>query len=180
MPMIHSRIRVFAGLAAAVMLFSGCTHYVITVPLENRLDNDPTCRIGPITDELPLDMTADEMPTIEDINMFKNELSAYLSELEFLEIVESEEKDTRYIVQGAILDYNKGSGVGRFLFGALANASARLVTTLELVDCHDGSIVFSGNFRAEISDWSTSGKEVYNHCARDFAKALKKQMRKFD
>ena len=178
--MKDSNFKALIGLAAAVIILSGCANYTITVPLEKRLDTDTTCRIGAISDKLPPDLTADEKPTVEDIAMFKNQLDAYLSELSYFEITEGADHSFRYIINGAIYDYNKGSGVGRFLFGSLTNSDARLGISLELIDAETGSVVFSGYFKSKVTDWSTSGDEVYNNCARDFAKALKKEMRKFD
>jgi len=121
-----SRFFVLGGLLAALTLFSGCAKYVVTVPLENRLDIDATCRVGSITDELPMDMAEDEKPTLEEVMLFKTHLRNYLAELDFLKILKGEDKDTRYIVNGAIMEYRKGSGAARFFFGALANASAKL------------------------------------------------------
>ena len=39
-------------------------------------------------------------------------------------------------------------------------------------------VVFAGNFSRTISDWTSSGDEKYRYIARDFAKELKKQLKK--
>jgi hypothetical protein len=158
------------------MLVSCATRYVLTKSLNKPLTPPLTCSIGPIGDGLPVDMEIEKKPTLEEVQMLKAELNNKLAEKGIFQLLST---DARYEVKGEIIEFSRGSGGMRFLFGALAG-SARLVIALKLIDTSRGMVLFSGNFKSEVTDWVTSGEYMYQEVASDFAKALDKQIKKLN
>lgn len=157
----------------------GCArNYVITHELDEVLVDKPTFYIGEFRDELPADYAADKKPTKEDIKKFKNALEAALYKKDFSGSVSTENQDGKqYEITGAILDYKKGSGFLRFLFGYWAGG-AKVTTALELRNLQTKDIIFSGNFSGFVTDWMESGDQMYKNVSKDFVKALKKAIEK--
>lgn len=170
--------KVFLLVSLVVLLFAGCTNrYIITQELEAKFPEEATCHIGDFTDELPDDVSMEKKPTIEDIEKFRKYIYEALQKSEVLKmLVKSPDND--YEIRGRILDYKKGSGFLRFIFSFLGNA--KLTTALELYDNHTGRKVFAGNFTGKVSDWSVSGEKMYEIVAKDFSKALKKELKRLD
>lgn len=165
------------ALILIICFITACTPYIITTPLENPLVPPKTCTIGSITDELPMDMDEDKKPTLEEINNFKNLLYNELNSKEIFKMLHHGDNDAHYELTGGVLEFKKGSGWLRFLFG-LGIGNARLVVSLELTDKKNNDIVFGGNFTGEVDDWMTSGNQIFRMVARNFAKALENQIKK--
>jgi hypothetical protein len=164
-------------LAMAIILIGGCAkNYVITVPLEEPLKPGASFSVGEIVDELPIDMDEGDKPTIEDINKLKNYLMEELEKQDTWEMV-SAGQNRPYEVTGSLLNFKRGSGALRFLFGIFAG-SAHITVSLELVDLEASQVVYAGNFKAQVTDWTESGAKMYQRVAKDFAKELKKQLKK--
>jgi hypothetical protein len=156
--------------------FLSCSPYVITTPLEHPLRHDATCAIGDITDALPQDMSLESRPSLEEINRLKDEIDYALADREIFAMLGLGE-NTDYAVEGRIIEFKRGSGTVRFFIG-FGLGNARLVVSLKLVDRSENKTIFSGNFRAEVSDWATKGDVIYKSVAANFAKALKKELDK--
>jgi hypothetical protein len=162
-----------------VCLFISCTPYVITTPLKVPFDSSQSCAIGAITDELPAEMDIDKKPTLEEISMFKDELDYALHDNGIFQMVDAS-GDAEYEVTGGVLVFKRGSGVVRFLIG-FGIGNAKLTVALRLIDKADSSkVVFAGNFSAEVADWATKGDQMYKTTARNFAKALKKELKRIN
>lgn len=171
---------VFLIIAAALVLaaMTGCTkRYVVTHGLDAPLPPRPNAVIGDIHDELPIDYPAEKKPTREDIDKFKNYLSEEMIKNEvFGSVVPFDTTGKLYEVTGGILDYKKGSGFLRFLFGAWAGG-AKVTVRLVLKDRKTDGVVFSGNFTGNVSSWSEGGDKMFKTVASDFRKALEKQIK---
>jgi hypothetical protein len=160
------------------IVFIGCSKpYVITRNLDYSIEPQQSCSIGNIVDELPVDFDAEDKPTAENIMQLKIKLEEYLAKKDIYEIIRLDFPDADFEVTGAILDYKKGSGFLRFLFGAWAGA-ARVTVALDLTDNYTGDIIFSGNFYGTVTQWTESGDMIFNQVALNFAKALKKELKK--
>jgi hypothetical protein len=162
-----------------IALFISCTPYVITTPLSVPFESSQRCAIGEIADALPADMDIEKKPTIEEINMFKDELDYVLNEKDVFEMVDYS-GDPIYEVSGDLLSFKRGSGVARFFIG-FGIGSAKMTIALKLIDLADSSkVIFAGNFSAEVSDWATKGDQMYKTTANNFAKALKKELKRIN
>lgn len=173
-----SRILTLTVIAFATLIITGCTPYVITHPLERIIDDSETCTVGSFLDELPSDMDPEDKPTMEEMMLFKNTLQDYLEEHELFYMMDFDESGSDYIIKARLLEFSRGSGTLRFLLAILPGAAAKIVTSIELINAKTGEVVFSGNFRGEVTDWSESGELMYNQVARNFVKALERQHKK--
>ncbi|HBZ01027.1 MAG TPA: hypothetical protein DEO84_06875 [candidate division Zixibacteria bacterium] len=168
-------------IAGAILAVLACTPYVITTPLKVPFNSIDYCTIGLITDELPTDMDLEKKPTLEEIDKLKDEIDHQLSEQEIFQMIGRDEK-ADYEVNGSVLNFSRGSGVARFFIG-FGVGSAKLTVALRLVDKSDSTankVVFAGNFSAQVSDWATKGDQMYKTTAINFAKALKKELKRLD
>jgi curli biogenesis system outer membrane secretion channel CsgG len=142
------------------------------------LNPNSDCAIGNIDNDLPAGIEIEKMPTIEEIEKLKNCLWNEVANKNLFIHVDDNANTRRYVVRGSILEFKRGNGMLRFLFGIFANANAKLVANLELVDSISGDVVFAGNFRGEVSSWMMPGEEMYKIVAKSFAKALDKDNKK--
>lgn len=165
-------------LTVTLLLIGGCTPYVVTIDLTQPLTGGTTCKIGEVFDELPPEMNIEDRPTIEEIDLLKSHLYNKIEEIEIFTTVEFGASD--YEVRSRILEFKRGNGVLRFLFGIFANANAKIVVSLELVDSKTNTVMFAGNFRGEVTSWMMSGNEMYKMVSAQFVKELKKQIEKVD
>jgi hypothetical protein len=169
----------FGPVLLILFLFSGCAQYVITQEIEKPIDRSTaSCSIGAITDELPVDFDEADKPTLETIDEFKQELYDNLENEEIFLGVRRDLATADYEVTGSILDYKKGSGFLRFMFGFVGEAT--ITVELRLVNMKSNEIVFSGNFKGSVTGSFESGNDMFKRVSRDFAKALKKGLKKLD
>jgi hypothetical protein len=162
-----------------ICLVISCTPYKITTPLDAPLKPSPTCAIGEITDDLPLDMDLEAKPTLEEIAILKDELDKQLENNKTFEML-GFSAHTMYEVSGSLIDFKRGSGVARFFIG-FGVGNAKITAALRLVDKADNNkVVFAGNFSATIANWSVKGSEMYKIIAKNFAKAIKKEIKRID
>lgn len=161
-----------------ILVISGCTKpYALIQDLDKPLVTPPTCYIGAIIDELPADVKIEDKPPKEDIAKFKNYLVKELADKDFFRIVvPKESKNLAYKLSGAIIDYKRGSGFLRFMFGFLG--SSRVTIFLELTDTETNEVVFSGNFTRGVTHYAEQGSQMFEQISKDFAKALRKRMTK--
>lgn len=173
------RILSILGLGCCLALLGGCTkRFVVTHELDKPLVTAPICNIADIRDELPADFPAEKKPSSEDIGKFKGYLAeALVKDKFFVDAGPLGPKEAQYELSGAILDYKKGSGTMRFLFGQLAGA-AKVTVTLELKDLKTGAAAYAGNFTGTVTDWGTSGIKMFEQISKDFTKDLKKKNKK--
>ena len=93
-----------------------------------------------------------------------------------------DEPDAQYVIEGSILQFKKGSGLVRALIG-FGIGSAKVTTELKLIRRakspeEQDKVIFAGNFKQTVSDWLESGDKIFERVAKDFAKVLKKRMKK--
>jgi len=169
------------GLSILMLLvISGCSKsYVITYDLEMPLAHPPTYVIGDIADELPLDMDEGNKPSIEDIDKLKGYLHEELAKRKELHLDPDGPEKATYVLVGSVVEYKKGSGVVRALFG-FGLGSARATITLKLIDRETQEVVFGGNFNGSVSDWGEAGDKMFKRISKDFAKELEKQFKKLN
>jgi hypothetical protein len=174
------RVSKGAILLLSIPIFWGCTKsYVITDVLEEPISPQKTCIIGPITDELPMGTEEGEKPSLEDIQKFKKSLSEELEKREIVTLLYQSDLEPDYEVTGSILEYKKGSGFLRFLFGAMAG-SAKVVTNLKLVNAETNDVLFAGNFTGSVTSWGETGEQMFKRVSKDFSKQLEKQIKKLN
>ncbi|SYZ74807.1 hypothetical protein TRIP_C90435 [Candidatus Zixiibacteriota bacterium] len=167
-------------LLVAAVLFAGCGKpYIITDELKQPLQPGSACNMGSITDELPSDFDPAKKPSAENIDKLKKYLSDALVKKKVFSSFWTNNDDCLYEINGGILDYEKGSSFLRFMFGSLAG-SARITVTLRLVDKKTNVIIFSGNFNGKVSSWQEEGDQMFQRVASNFAKELKKEMKKLN
>ena len=82
-------------------------------------------------------------------------------------------------VTGSILDYKKGSGFLRFMFG-MGIGAAKVTVSLRLKDMQQNKVIFDGNFIGAVSSGYESGDKMFENVAKSFAKAFKKQLDKIE
>lgn len=161
-----------------VLMLSGCAkNFVITEQLETPLERPAVFVVGDITDDLPLDIEEGKKPSSEDIDKLKNYLHSELANRKFLSKNEFGDEGAEYEIVGSIVDYKKGSGFMRFLFGRLAGG-AKTSISLQLVDVKTGEIIFGGMFKGTVSNWGDSGDKMFKQISKRFSKELEKQMKK--
>ena len=167
-------------LTGIVFLLSGCSpSYVITQNLEESFPTSSICSVGYILDELPGDFPEDKKPTQEDIEKFKGFIKEALVKEELFDMIDENKALNDYEVDGRLLDYKKGSGFLRFMFGAWAGG-AKVTISMKLVDKHYGTEVFAGNFTGQVTSGYEAGIEMFKRVAKDFARALKKELVKLE
>jgi hypothetical protein len=177
---MFKRVLILALVLAAALAFGGCVKpYTIITPLEQSIAQPARVTVGDITDQLPIDMAEGKKPTIEDISKFRDVLEKHLEKSDVFLLGMSDTAAPAYEVRGSILEYKRGSGFMRFMFGAWAGG-AKVVTHLELVDSRGHQIVFSGDFTGNVTSWAESGAAMYDRVAKEFAKQIKKQSEKLE
>ncbi|MDH3890504.1 MAG: hypothetical protein OEV49_05420 [candidate division Zixibacteria bacterium] len=173
--------KALAGLVlilGSVLLLTGCLkNYMVTVPMEESLNPPAAMSMGNFVDQLPPDMKPEDKPTAEEIAKFKEYIITELEKKQFNTITSDETVGVQYELRAGVLDFSRGSGLMRFLFGLLGGA-ARLKVHLYLVDLTSDSIVFAGHFTYQVTDWMESGDQIYKRIAKDFARELKSQTKK--
>ncbi len=163
-------------LVGSLALLGGCTkHYTITCDLTQYFTPDKTCTIGAIVDELPVDTKEGKKPTAEDIAKFKNYLFEEITSRDIITLLRSNADSSDYEIRGSILEYKKGSGVVRAVFGSPGNAEC--VVDLRLVEAETGQTIFGGNFTATVSDWAVSGDKIFKQISADFTRQLEEQLK---
>lgn len=162
------------------VLATGCTKpYKVLTELEQPIPRKATYSVGSIADQLPADFDVADKPTAENIHKLKNYLVEEIDKRELMKQFVGVDMKGQYIVRGAIIDYAKGSGFIRFLFG-FGLGAAKITLNLELYDTDAKAVVFSGNFTASVTTEFESGDQVFKKCAKNFCKALEKQMKKLE
>jgi hypothetical protein len=179
--MKHSPKYLLITILVVVLLCFGCTkHYRVLQDLYSPVDYSSTCLIGDIEDGLPSNFAEEDKPSAEDIVKFQDFLTEELVDKDMFEVVGTKKHGT-YLVTGRIMEYNKGSGAGRFiggLIGGLMNSTAYVVIRLDLTETASNELLFSGSFRREVTEGLETGDEMFGEIASDFAKVLEKQSRK--
>ena len=174
--MKNSLIISVAILLATLLLSAGCTgHYVVTKELRESLRSESRCKIGKIAVALPAGTEPDALPPQGDLLKFERWLGEEIDNRGTFTTLVGEE-EAIYEVRGKIIDYNRGTGIARIFIG-LGVGDARVVTEMNLVDRRTGAVLFSGNFRRDVGSALESGDKVYRDIAKDFAKALDKQLK---
>lgn len=157
---------------------TGCApkSYVVTTPLADVTERPTQVQIGAIRDNLPSDIEVDKKPTAEDIAKFQKYLGEEILARKRLQMeVSADSGACCYELQGALLEYTKGSGALRFFIGFGAG-TASMTTLLKLVDTRTGETVFAGNFIGKVTGGMQSGSSMFRQVSRDFAKALDKEL----
>ena len=164
-------------LSVFLLFLSSCTkRYIITTEMEKPIDIGTTCSIGQIADELPIGIEEEDKPSLEDVEKLKSFIVEELNKKDAL-IAHIAKHNTRYEINGSILEFKKGSGALRFFIGFGAG-SARLVTHLQLIDKNSGNVIFAGNFTSTVSDGLVDGEKIFRQTAKDFTSQLFKQLKK--
>lgn len=162
----------------ALMLVAGCTKpYKITTELQRPVSRSTEIAVGEITDELPTEFDESKKPTAQDIESFRSHLQDEIRAMYEDLPGQMETEASTFQVRGSILDYKKGSGFLRFMFGAWAGGS-KLTTNLKLIDVKSGDVVFAGNFAGAVTSGYESGSEMWKRVAKDFVGAIKDQSKK--
>lgn len=158
----------------------GCSKpYIITEELAAPFNRAASCSIGDIIDALPFNFEAAKKPTAENIEKFKGYLGEALQSKKIFGEVNADLTTAEYEVTGSILDYEKGSGFLRFLFGAWAGGS-KVTVSLQLLKKGTKNVVFGGNFTGMVSSWMESGDKMFEHVAKNFAGKLNKELKNFE
>ena len=166
-------------LLAVVFLLTGCvTHYRVTHELETYVNLDEGVFIEPIVDGLPADTDPDKRPSPADLQKLVYHIGAKLCDELRTPIRDVGENKSIYTVSGTVLSYKKGSGFLRFMFGFLGHA--KVTVDLKLTETATGETLFAANFQQTVSDWAESGDKMFERVAKDFAKAIKKQLKKLE
>lgn len=162
---------------AVVILTAGCAkNYRIRYGLEQPLPAGATISVGEITDLLPIDMDENNKPTFEDVAKFRRVLSEELAKQDNLNFTSFA---GNLVVEGTILEWNKGSGVAR-AFLPFGIGKARLSIKLTLIDSQTKQILFGGNFDEVVTSYVESGDETFKRIAKNFVKQLCKQIEKLE
>jgi len=170
-------MKVLTVVLVVALLAVGCVkNYRVTQPLEQPLDRNYYCEMGAITDALPADFKEEDKPSTEFIEKLRSAIVNELSKTDFFPPINSNDSEEGYDIKGSILDFKKGSGFLRFLFGALAGSS-KLTIELSLTDRASDSVIFAGNFTQTVSGWAEAGDATCKKVAKDFAKALKNEIK---
>jgi hypothetical protein len=165
-------------LLMGLLAMAGCTpRHVIVDELRKPVAGIAVCTIGDISDGLPAEIDVSDRPTQEDIQMFGDRIIEALVKEKLLQQSPPGPDTGIYQISGTIMDYKKGSGFLRFMFGAWAGGS-KVTTNLKLMDARTKDVLFSGNFIGAVTSWSEKGNKMYEYVAKDFARELKKQNKK--
>ena len=130
-----------------------------------------------IKDELPSNVEADDHPTMENLVDFKTMLENELDKKDLIKITSFPDA-AQYRIEGSIVDYKKGSGFLRFMFGALAG-SAGATVNLRVIDQASGTDVYSGNYKAQVTSWMQKGSDSFKQVSKDFAKQFENQIKNY-
>jgi len=168
---------VLLAILSGIILFSACAHYKVTKNLEQPVEDIAVCNIGEIRDELPVGFEEEDKPTLEHIEKFRSYLKTELEKEGVFKSILIMNPESPYEVTGSVLDFKKGSGVVRFFVGFGAG-NAKLTASLKLIDKNTGEILFAGNFKQTVGSYMESGDKMFQRVAHDFAKELKKQIKK--
>jgi len=152
---------------------------MVTQSLSARLDRGRACSIGEITESLPADVEAEDKPSLEDVNQFREYLKKEVTNKEIFLYVSDMTGNLDYEVTGNILAYKRGSGAVRFLIG-FGLGNAKITVELKLRNTATGEILFAGNFKQSVSSGYESGMDMYRRVAKDFARGLSKQQKKLE
>jgi|WetSurMetagenome_2_1015567.scaffolds.fasta_scaffold651968_1 hypothetical protein len=162
------------GMILAVI--GGCSKpYVITTNLEAPVNRGLIVNVGEITDQLPVDFDVSKKPTTENIDKFKSYLEKALANQKIFGKISTGDESPDFEVTGSILDYKKGSGFLRFMFG-MGIGAAKVTVSLRLKDMQQNKVIFDGNFIGAITGGFESGDKMFDNVAKNFAKAFKKQL----
>ncbi len=173
----NSKTIVFAF--ALLMLASvGCSRYAITTDLEEPLHAGTGMSIGAILDDLPADTPEENKPTYENIDYFKEQLAEQIEKKDIFAGVLVGHDNPDYELTGSILEYKKGSGFMRFIFG-MGIGAAKVTISLTLTDKKTGEIVFGGNYTGSVTSEFSKGDKMFENVAKDFAKSLDKSLKKY-
>jgi hypothetical protein len=167
----------FVIVLLGLLMLAGCTpRYVVTTEMKAPFAERSSCNVGAITDGLPSDFPPEKKPGDFEISRFQNLLQDEIAVSDLFNPVAKSADTGRYEVSGTILDYAKGNGFTRFLFGAWAG-SAKVTVELRLTNASTREIVFAGNFMGTVTDWVDEGNQMFDQVSRDFVRALKKQLK---
>jgi hypothetical protein len=162
-----------------LVLMMGCSKpYMITQELTAPFNRGASCSIGDIIDALPSDFEADKKPTAEDMEKFKEYLAEALMGKELFGETAIDLSKAEYEVTGSILDFAKGSGFLRFIFGWAGEA--KVTVSLQLLEKSTKNIVFSGNFVGTVTSGWEEGDKMYEYVAENFAGKLNKELKDFE
>jgi hypothetical protein len=168
-------MKIAAIFGMMLILVGGCAKpYKITTDLEAPINRGTSINIGPITDELPADFDESKKPTTENIEKFKGYLEKALAKQEIFGRVYFGEDNGDYQVSGKILDYKKGNGFLRFMFG-MGIGAAKLTISLQIKDLQQDKVIFEGNFIGAVTSGLESGDKMFDNVAKNFAKTFKKR-----
>jgi hypothetical protein len=162
-----------------LLIVCGCATYKVTHELDRPIDKADFCQVGEIKDELPAGFDEEDKPTFEQIDEFRRHLRNALEEKLIFSAVQLENPEGKYEVTGGIRDFKKGSGFVRFL-GLFGAGNARVMVALRLEDRSTGETLFAGNFKREVTSEFEKGDIMFERVAKDFAKALEKQIKKLE
>jgi hypothetical protein len=168
-----------AIVVGGLLIISGCATYKITHELDRPIEKTSLCQVGEIKDELPAGFKEEDKPTFEQIDEFRRHLRNALEEKRIFSSVDLGSLGGEYEVTGSIRDFKKGSGFVRFL-GLFGAGNARIMAALRLEDRSTGETLFAGNFRKEVTSFAEKGDVMFERVAKDFAKALEKQIKKLE
>lgn len=163
--------------ALALLTVVGCAKsYVVTRPVDHPLETPVVIGIGEITDDLPADVPQEKKPTDTDLSKLRRYLEEEIAKRKLWTLAVGPGDSLNYEIRASLLEYKRGSGALRFLVGFGAG-NARTTMALKLVDKKSGAVAFSGNFKGVVTDWATTGDQMFRKIAADFAKALEKQLK---
>jgi hypothetical protein len=153
--------------------FVGCVSYRETTPLERPLNRSARWNVGEISLALPSDARVDEAPDEFQLAAFADRLREQIKKAEVFNL--PPDTGTGEVeVTGTIIDYGKGSGPLRFLFG-VGSGTAYVTVEMQVRDRETGVVLFSGNFIGEVTHWAEKGDKSFDHVAQEFAQTLKRR-----
>lgn len=153
----------------------GCgKQYNVIQPLEEPLPRPAMVQVGSLMDQLPADTPDDKKPNLEDIAKFRDILLKHAIKSNLFVESDSNSQSPTYEIRGDLLEYKRGNGFLRFMFG-MGIGSAKIRTHLDLVRSTDHAVVFGGDFYGYVGDGLVSGSDMFEQVSRNFADELKKQ-----
>jgi hypothetical protein len=175
----------FVAILCGMLIASGCAKYKITHELEQPITKTAFCSIGEIEDELPANLDADDKPTFQEMDKFRRYLKTALGERVVFQAIQlsNPEAEAEYEVTGSIRDFKKRKRVPRFSsmgLGEFDPGNTKVMVELKLQDRKTGEILFSGNFKQEVSNYKEKADVMFERIAKVFAKALQKQTKKLE
>ena len=173
----------FPAILCGMLIVCSCAKYKITHELEQPIQKTAFCSIGEIEDQLPANSDKEDKPTFEEIDKFRRYLKAALEERVVFQTVQFWNPEAEYEVTGSIRDFKKRKRSRHFLelgLGQFDPGNTRVTVALELEDCKTGEVLFSGNFKQEVSSYKEKADVMFERIAEVFAKALEKQIKKLE